>query len=69
MATITEMKRENSRFKGMIRGRFRSVMNELDKKIPDLGYIKEKTRKMNTDAYLIIHNKKLILKTKLRGVV
>ena len=69
MATITEMKRENSRFKGTIRDRFRSVMNELDKKIPDLGYIKEKTRKMNTDAYLIIHNKKLILKTKLRGVV
>jgi len=69
MATITEMKKENSNMKRLMRDRFRAVMKEVDKKYPDIGYIKEKTRKMNTDAFLILHNNKLITKQKLKGVV
>lgn len=69
MATITEMKRENQHMKGLMRDRFKALMKEVDKKYPDLNYIAEKTKKMNTDAYLIILNKKNMIKQKLKKVV
>ena len=40
MATITEMKRENTGMKRTMRTRFRSVMRELDKKYPDYKFEK-----------------------------
>lgn len=69
MATITELKSENRHMKNLMRTRFKSIMKELDKKYPDLNYISEKTRKLNTDSYLIIMNKKNMMKDKLRRVM
>ena len=69
MATITEIKRENSHMRGLMRRRFKSILKELDKKYPDMNYITEKTNKLRTDAKWIVYNKDLVVKKRLGKVM
>jgi hypothetical protein len=69
MATITELNRENSHMRRLMRRRFTSIMKELDKKYPDMNYISEKAGKIKDDAKWIVHNKDVMTKKRLKGVM